>query len=153
MGCLLAATKGLENTDMMISTRLVRPLPYERLKETIVCGEDMIGQSSREVSLSYISSKPSLTGSLLSTACRLAVSVPKLSNVKHEGDTQGWESVHSLQCNAKHSLDAAAQADAYLVRLPRVGGHPQGEVPTSIYDPHRANARNKNTLVVLQNHY
>lgn len=107
---------------MKIRTTPSRTSPLVRLEETMRLGEYATGWSANRLDRS---TSAYLTQTKHSTGCRLAVSVLKLSSVKHEDDAQGLESVQSLHCNAKHSLDAArSSASASLSVAPR-GGHPQ----------------------------
>jgi hypothetical protein len=87
--------------------------------------------------------------SLRSTGLRLAVVIHKLSNVKLDTSVASGSDDEALQCNVRRSLDADAPAYAYLVGNLGRGGHPQVGGGSRIYDPPLANARNKNTLVVL----
>jgi hypothetical protein len=120
MGCLLAATKGLESNDMKISLSANLSLPYTPLEEGIGYGEDVMSIRSSSVD------RCKHLHASHSTACRLTVVCDKQSNVNLDTSVPSCSLAKALQYNDRRSLTGVrSSASPTLFRQPRVGGHPQ----------------------------
>jgi hypothetical protein len=120
MGCLLAATKGLESNDMKISLSANLSLPYTPLEEGIGYGEDVMSIRSSSVD------RCKHLHASHSTACRLTVVCSKQSNVNLDTSVPSCSLAKALQYNDRRSLTGTRlQARTYLVGLLGGGGHPQ----------------------------
>ena len=120
--------QGLEKQDMMIRTGQVQPLPLSVSQETMVLGEDVMVSSTLDVDRSTTVHH---TASLHSTACRLAGSVHKLSNVKQ--DTR-WSSLESVQLSkdlTQHSSNAARSSESASLDVVPTGATPPLGTPIS----------------------